>query len=226
MLLCFAKTTTNFDEEVDMTEKDRVYNHDKLEGLAGGLRSGLERKHPYTKGHCDRVSAYAVRLALTFEPTWSATDIAYLRIGGLLHDIGKICVEESTLNYTGEKLSIEQVRELEDHPMDGWEIVRKSGVDVPDIIRDAILAHHESYDGVHTGDLRGYPLGLHGEAIPLVGRIVAVADTFDALTSKRTYQAVVSFEEAAKKLRDLAGTKLDPKLVELFVEKVIPTLLA
>lgn len=200
------------------------YTHVVLRAVARVLLSALERKHPYTKGHSERVSMYAVKLAECLEPKWSTEDIEYLLLGGWLHDIGKLCVEESTLDNPGRKLTTEQVKELEDHPVDGWEIIRKSGVDVPDIIRDAIFFHHESYDGEHGGDLRGYPMGIHGEKIPLVGRIIAIADTFDALTSKRAYQAVVSFEEAAKKLRELAGIRLDPKLVEIFVEKVIPSL--
>lgn len=202
------------------------YNDDVLRAVARVMLSALERKHPYTKGHSERVSIYSVALAQVLEPAWSQMDIEYLRIGGWLHDIGKLCVEESTLDNTGRKLSPEQVRELEDHPVDGWEIIRKSGIEVPDIIRDAIFAHQESYDGKHDGDLHGYPMGLHGENIPYVGRILAVADTFDALTSKRSYQGVVSFEEAANQLRKLAGGRLDPKLVEAFVEKVIPSLVA
>lgn len=195
-----------------------------LFAVARVLLSALERKHPYTKGHSDRVSNYAVRLAQFLIPAWSAQAIEHLRIGGWLHDIGKLCVEESTLDNPNRNLTTDQVRELEDHPVDGWEILRKSGIEFPDIIRDCIFSHQEWFDGNHDGDLHGYPMGLHGDDIPLVGRIIAVADTFDAMTSKRSYQKLVSFEEAAQRLRELAGTKLDPELVEVFITKVIPTL--
>jgi len=198
------------------------YDMRLLSALTGGLISALERKHPYTRGHSFRVSTFSVMLAECLEPRPTETEIELIRLGALLHDIGKVCVEAATLNNPGRRLTTDQVVELEDHPYYGLQILRKCGTLIPQTIIDCVFSHHERYDGQHDGNLNGYPLGLSGEAIPLPGRLVAIADNFDAMTSARSYQRKLNRIEAINALQAMAGKKLDPKLVRLFIKKVIP----
>lgn len=190
--------------------------------VARTLISVLERKHPYTHGHSERVSKYAELIAREL-PELTPERVDYIAIGALVHDIGKVVVERNTLNNPSPQLSEDQVVELENHPHDGVQIIRKCGIAFPEDVIDCIHGHHESWDGAHDSDLRGYPLGQQGEAIPLAGRIVAVADTYDAMTTPRAYQKILSQVEAIAVLQSLAGKKLDPRLVDIFITKVIPT---
>jgi len=196
-----------------------------IESTAQVLISVLERKHSYTKGHSRRVSNYVLLLAQAIRPRMTQTEIELLRLGGLVHDIGKTCVEEYTLNNPSRHLSDSQIVELENHPHDGVQILRKSTVDIPDTIIECVFFHHERYDGDHKGDLRGYPLGYAGEKIPLPGRIVSVADVFDAMTTQRTYQKMLSINDAVEQLKIMAGKSLDPVLVEIFIQHVVPQII-
>ncbi|MFA6588270.1 MAG: HD domain-containing phosphohydrolase [Patescibacteria group bacterium] len=193
-----------------------------IESTAQVLISVLERKNPYTKGHSRRVSDYVLLLAQAIRPKLTQIEVELLRLGGLVHDIGKTCVEEYTLNNPSRHLSDSQIVELENHPHDGVQILRKSTVDIPDAIIECVFFHHERYDGDHKGDLRGYPLGYAGEKIPLPGRITAISDTFDAMTTSRSYQEKLSINDAVMRLKDLAGKSLDPALVEIFIQHVVP----
>lgn len=203
-----------------MTEE--TYNLHDMGIVAGLVVSVVERKHPYTSGHLERVRDLAERIAR--ELGLPEERVKYIALGALIHDVGKITVERLTLDSPSRHLTDDQVVELEDHPHEGVQIIRKCGVSFPDDVIDAIHSHHESWDGEHNGDLRGYPLGRSGEKIPLAGRIVAIADTYDAMTTPRTYQKTLSQVEAIAALQALAGKKLDPKLVEIFIMKVLPNL--
>ena len=191
-----------------------------LEVVANTLISALERKHPYTRGHSERVGRYSKNLAIAAKknyPWLTDENIHLILIGGRLHDIGKICVERATLNNPGHVLTPDQIQELEDHPYHGVEILRKCGTDIPRIVYDCVLYHHERFDGLHNNHLMGYPLGIAGNDIPLSARIVSVADIYDALRSARPYKEPMSIEEADNTLRTMSGNKLDPKLVEIFL---------
>ncbi|MFA6042795.1 MAG: HD domain-containing phosphohydrolase [Patescibacteria group bacterium] len=209
-----------------MKKKRYVLEHILI--AAGVLVAALERMHPYTKGHSQRISVIAYKLALAanreLELKLSKEDIEFIRIGALLHDIGKITVGETTLDNPNRFLTTDQIRDLEDHPYEGEQILRKSGVEFPRIIYDCVFSHHESWDGNHAGNMQGYPRGLAGKEIPIAGRIVAIADTFDAMTSQRTYQKKLTPKDAVTQLRKLAGERLDPKLVCVFIAHVFPNL--
>jgi HD-GYP domain-containing protein (c-di-GMP phosphodiesterase class II) len=135
-----------------------------------------------------------------------------MKIAGLIHDIGKIGIDENILNKPG-KLTIEEKNDVERHPEIGWRIL--SATSEFSQLAQFILSHHEKWDG------SGYPYGLKGEEIPLESRIMAVADAYDAMTSERTYRKAMSKEEAIKELIQFSGTQFDANIVEVFISQVI-----
>ena len=171
-----------------------------------GLVFAVDTKDRYTKRHSEDVARYAVFLARQ-EGLDEAT-IGAVRLAGLLHDIGKIGMPDHLLRKPG-ALTDDEYEIVKQHVVLGDLIVR----DLPDtdLIRAGIRHHHERWDGT------GYVDGLAGEAIPLIARIVAVADSFSAMTTSRAYRKALDTEEAIRRLNGAAGTQLDPRLVELFV---------
>ncbi len=170
------------------------------------LAEAVELKDHYTKGHCSRVRDYTLRMALALN--LSETFCRDLVYASLLHDCGKIGVSEVTLNING-PLNDEQYREVQQHPVLGFEMTSKI-----DYLRPASISirqHHERWDGA------GYPDHLKAQEISLGGRIVAVADTFDAMTSSRPYRRALGFKRAIQELLDNRGSQFDPEIVDLFV---------
>ncbi len=135
-----------------------------------------------------------------------------MEIIGLMHDIGKIAIKKSVLNKLG-WLTDEEKKEIARHPEIGYRILNTSTETTH--IAKHVLAHHEHYDGT------GYPFQIRGEEIPLQSRIIAVADAFDAMTSNRAYRSAQSTAFAVKELKTNAGTQFDPKVVEVFLNKVL-----
>jgi diguanylate cyclase (GGDEF)-like protein/putative nucleotidyltransferase with HDIG domain len=182
--------------------------HAKRNGLSGvyALVSAVEARDPYAYGHSRKVSTYAEALAEAIG--LSPDEVSRVSTAALLHDIGKIGIPDKVLNKKG-RLNGEDWEAIKAHPRLGANIVGN----VPHLVScvSSILHHHESWDG------RGYPEGLKGEEIPLEARILAVADSFEAMTSARPYRPALSHEEAIKKLRQGAGMQFDPKLVEVFI---------
>ncbi len=131
---------------------------------------------------------------------------------GELHDIGKIMVPPSLLNKP-DKLTSDEFEVIKRHPGIGYQIIKS--VDEYVHLADLVLHHHERWDG------SGYPEGLSGKSIPLFSRIIAVADAFEAMTAVRPYQETKTNEEAIKELRRCSGTQFDPKIVEIFINKVL-----
>ena len=129
-------------------------------------------------------------------------------MAGLLHDVGKIGVPETVLQKTG-KLTAEEFEQMKKHPEIGARILHDIK-QVKDII-PGVMHHHERYDG------KGYPTGLAGENIPLMGRIICLADCFDAMTSNRTYRKALPLEVALGEIRRCSGTQFDPRLTEAFL---------
>ncbi len=136
-----------------------------------------------------------------------------MRVSGLIHDIGKIGIAEKILNKAG-SLSGEERKAIEGHPEAGWRIL--SSTDEFSELAEYVRDHHEKWDG------SGYPNKLKGEKISLEARIIAVADSYDAMTSERTYKKAFSKEEAMNELKHCSGTHFDPKIVEVFINKVLP----
>ncbi len=171
------------------------------------LARALEAKDAYTRGHSIRVSQYAVGTARRLGFAEAILDS--IRLGGELHDIGKIGTREAVLHKPG-SLTAEEFRQISEHPLLGERMLSPIARELPEVLR-IVRFHHERLDG------RGFPDGLRGEKIPIEARIVAVADTFDAITTRRPYRDSRSPEDAVDELRRVAGTQLDPVAVEAFV---------
>lgn len=171
-----------------------------------GLVIAVDTKDRYTKRHSEDVARYALFLAdqLGLPPEWRRT----LHIAGLLHDIGKIGIPDSILRKPA-PLTADEYHIVKQHVALGHMIVR----DLPhlDLVRAGIRFHHEQWDG------GGYLEGIHGEEIPLVARILGVADAFSAMTTSRAYRKAMPIREALRRLEDSAGTQLDPDMVIPFV---------
>jgi HD-GYP domain-containing protein (c-di-GMP phosphodiesterase class II) len=169
------------------------------------LAAAIDAKDPYTRGHSERVKDYSLVIgrALGF----SAAELERLEIGALLHDVGKIGIDDRILrkptNLTPDEFEI-----MKTHPDKGAAILSQIE-QLRDII-PGMRAHHENYDG------SGYPKGLKGDEIPLLGRVMTVADTFDAMTTDRPYQKAFTLEFALNRIRTLVGVKYDPNIVDAF----------
>jgi len=184
--------------------------HESYLSIIRALVSALELKDSHTRGHSESVTRYAVALAKKLK--LSPQEIESIEVAAILHDIGKIGVQESILNKPG-KLNDEEWKEMKRHPEFSYKILKE--VNFPWDIKPLIYAHHERYNG------KGYPARLKGEKIPLGARILAVADTFAAMTSDRAYRKGLSKEMAIEELKRVAGTQLDPELVKVFVEMLM-----
>lgn len=171
------------------------------------LRYTVEAKDTYTRGHSDRVSEFSVLIGKYLG--LSEADLKTLRIGGLFHDIGKIGVPDSILLKEG-KLTDDEYSEIKNHPTIGAHILSTATI-FQDII-PIVKHHHEKYDGF------GYPGKLKGEDIPYFARIAAVADTFDAMTSKRTYRDALPLETVIAEITRCKGTQFDPKIADVFLD--------
>ncbi len=175
-------------------------------GLLHSLTSAVDAKDAYTCGHSERVALLSRSLAIEAGLTEQQVDRIYM--AGLLHDVGKIGVPEAVLQKTG-KLTPEEFEQIKKHPEIGAKILRDIK-QVEDII-PGVLHHHERYDG------KGYPGGLAGESIPLMGRIICLADCFDAMTSSRTYRKGLPLEVALTEISRCSGTQFDPVLSDAFL---------
>lgn len=170
------------------------------------LAKTIELKDLLTKGHCDRVAAYALQIAEALElDAGMQKDICY---GSWLHDCGKIGVPESILNAP-RTLTEEEFAIVRKHPVWGMEVARKANLSPA--VQDILLYHHERYDGT------GYPTGLAGEDIPLETRIVSLADCYDALCTARPYRPAIPPEKAREIVAGQRGTAFDPAILDLFI---------
>jgi hypothetical protein len=169
------------------------------------LSDGLEVKDPYTRHHSSRVERHSFQIALAMGLT--SEDIEILRRAASVHDVGKIHVRDEVLRKP-DKLTDEERLEVEKHPVTGARMVGGLG---DARISSAVRHHHERWDG------RGYPDGLSGEKIPLFARIIAVADTYDAITSTRAYRPRTSSARARKIICEESGAQFDPRVVEAFL---------
>jgi putative nucleotidyltransferase with HDIG domain len=183
--------------------------YDELErftvNIVCSLVNAIETKDTYFRGHSKRVHRYAMQMARHLN--MPAEEMEALKWAAVLHDIGKIGIPERILCKPG-KLTENERDLIKQHPMKGKTILEPIRQLRPSM--DAIAYHHENYNGT------GYPEGLKGEAIPLTARIIAVADTFDALTSQRSYREPKAPRKALQVMEQVAGTRLDPHLVQVF----------
>ncbi len=176
-------------------------------GTLRALTAAIDAKDPYTRGHSERVAYLAAQLAevMGLPPE----EVERVHTTGLVHDVGKIGVPEKVLCKSG-RLTSEEFDQIKRHPQIGYDIL--GAVPSIDPMLPGVLHHHERWDG------RGYPHGLAGEDIPLLGRILALADTFDAMSSTRSYRPAMPREKVLAEIRECTGTQFDPALAPLFVE--------
>ena len=188
-------------------KKLSVKNDNQFKEFTKALARTVDAKDPYTYGHSEAVTNYTLQIAK--EMGFNDEKLRLLEIGGRLHDMGKIGVAEHILNKPG-GLTDEEFKEIQRHPEIGARILQ----DTSSLkgIRDLILYHHERYDG------NGYPTGLKGKDIPLGARIMAIADTFDAMTSHRAYRKALSRKIAITEIKKNSGTQFDPEVVQAFLK--------
>jgi HD-GYP domain-containing protein (c-di-GMP phosphodiesterase class II) len=175
-------------------------------GTLKALTASIDAKDHYTRGHSERVAHLAWLMAKTMK--LDATTVEEYRIAGIVHDVGKIGVPEAILCKPGRPTD-EEFAKIRRHPEIGHEILR----DIPKLHKSlpAVLHHHERWDG------RGYPHGLAGEKIPLIARVMAMADAFDAMSSTRSYRAALTRDKVLSEMLRCSGAQFDPELVPTFV---------
>jgi len=196
--------------EDDMYRNKTCENESVRSYMINTIINTLHEKNPREEMHSKRVSELCQ--AIGIEIGLSDIKIRMLKVGGLLHDIGKIAIEEGILNKQ-EKLTNQEWNEIKRHPDIGFRIL-SSSYEMQELA-GYILAHHERWDG------RGYPKGLKGEAIPKISRIIALADSYDAMTNERPYRTALTEETVINELRVNAGLQFDPEITRVFVEKVL-----
>jgi HAMP domain-containing protein len=175
-------------------------------GTVRALAEAIDGKDAYTRGHSERVMKYSVLMAQHMN--LSEEEIEDIRIAGILHDVGKIGIDDKILKKPA-ALTDEEYHIMKQHPQIGAKIMSE----IPQMKRyiPGMFYHHECLDG------KGYPLGLKGDQIPLMARIISVADVFDAMTTNRPYQRAMDTEVAVEKIRSFVGTRYDSQVVEALV---------
>src|SRR6201991_605024 len=180
-------------------------NRELFLGTVKGLAAAIDGKDPYTRGHSERVSRFSMaigqRLGLPDD------EIEKIRISALLHDVGKIAIDDNILKKPA-ALTDEEFEVMKSHPKAGYKIM--SQIPAMKEFLPGMYMHHEMVDG------KGYPQGLKGDEIPIMGKIVAVADTFDAMTTDRPYQKAMKFEDALALIEKFVDTRYDPEVVGAF----------
>jgi HAMP domain-containing protein len=199
----FNKMADDIEQYIERLKQAAQENRDLFLGSIRMLAAAIDEKDPYTRGHSDRVAKYS--LIIGREMALSEDDLDKLRISALLHDVGKIGVDDRVLKKPG-ALTPEEFDLMKQHPSKGANIMRPVA-QLADML-PGIELHHEHVDG------RGYPYGLSGDQIPLMARIIATADTLDAMTTNRPYQSGKDLEFSMSLIRKLAGTKFDPAVVD------------
>jgi putative two-component system response regulator len=211
----YLRKPWNNHELVTLLRRAVEFRGSKLElerNFRGTIRSlvyALEANHHYTSGHSSRVTHFTRMIGEELD--LGSRQLDDLVLAAQLHDIGKIGVDSHYLDKRG-KLTDEEWEGVKSHVVMGRRILEEAGF-LDHIIPDA-MSHHERLDG------KGYPLGLHGDDIPLGGRVICVADAFDAMVSSRAYRGALSIDDALAELRRCAGSQFDPGLVTLFSARV------
>ena len=204
--------------EVFKTAEDQLYRNKLYESHSMQTRTidlimrSLFEINPREQMHSTRVSELCARIAAKLD--CGNLDGEKIRLAGLMHDIGKVTIQPSVLNKEG-KLTNDEWDVVRQHPEVGYRILGSASEFSE--ISEYVLEHHERWDGM------GYPRGLKGEGISLAARIIAVADSYDAMTTERTYKRVMDHEDALEEIRRFAGVQFDPQVVGAFLETFAPT---
>jgi len=200
----------------DINSESRIFDDEVQEKIKAAylssiyaLAATIDAKDHYTFGHSNNVSMLAAELAK--EAKLEEKDIEIVRNAGLLHDIGKVGIPESVLSKPG-FLTEEEMNVMKTHVVQSINIIKH----IPNLLDTVpvIVSHHERFDG------KGYPRGIKGESIPLLGRVICIADSFDAMTTDRPYRKGLSLEQSIDELKRNSGTQFDPQLVILFIEMI------
>ena len=196
--------------------EDHMYRHKLFEGKSYKgetlklIIKTLYEKYPTEKLHSERVSELCKKLGQALQ--LSSDEVNELGMVGLLHDIGKIGLDEYVLNKPG-KLEEDEWKSVQRHPEIGYQILRSVSEFAE--IAEVVLAHHERLDGT------GYPKGLKGDMIPYMSKVVAVVDAYDTMTNQFTYKQPLSIEATIQELKRCVGTQFDEHIAKVFVEKVL-----
>jgi HD-GYP domain-containing protein (c-di-GMP phosphodiesterase class II) len=202
----FNQMTDQVERFIGDLQRSAEENHELFIGTVKALAAAIDGKDPYTRGHSERVSRFSVATAQALG--LPEGEIEKIRISALLHDVGKIGIDDRILKKPA-ALTDEEFVIMKSHPQKGYKIMSQ----IP-AIRDflpGMYMHHEMIDG------GGYPQGLRGDQIPMQARIVSVADTFDAMTTERPYQRAMDLETALTRLKSFIGTRYDGRVVAAFV---------
>jgi HD-GYP domain-containing protein (c-di-GMP phosphodiesterase class II) len=198
----FNNMAGDIEQYVERLKQAAEENRELFLGSIRMLAAAIDEKDPYTRGHSGRVAKYSIIIGEYLN--LDTEELDRLRISALLHDVGKIGVDDRVLKKPG-KLTDEEFDLMKQHPTKGANIMRPVA-QLKDML-PGIELHHERMDGA------GYPHGLMGDQIPMMARIIAVADTFDAITTNRPYQSAMDLQFAVERISSLAISKFDPKVV-------------
>jgi HD-GYP domain-containing protein (c-di-GMP phosphodiesterase class II) len=205
----FNAMSSAIETSIEQLKKAAHENHLLFINSIRMLAAAIDAKDPYTRGHSERVARYSIAIGKNL--SLNERDMKNLRISALLHDVGKIGIDDRILRKPG-ALSDDEFEVMKGHPAKGAAIM--SGVaQLADCI-PGMKYHHEKWSG------GGYPDNLEGEAIPMQARIVAIADTFDAMTTNRPYQKAMELSYVVEKIRSFGGTRFDPRVVDAFANAV------
>jgi HD-GYP domain-containing protein (c-di-GMP phosphodiesterase class II) len=205
----FNVMSVAIERAVEQLKKAAQENHLLFINSVRMLAAAIDAKDPYTRGHSERVARYSIAIGKNLN--LPERDMRNLRVSALLHDVGKIGIDDRILRKPG-ALSDDEFEVMKQHPAKGAAIM-SGAAQLVDVI-PGMKYHHEKWGG------GGYPESLVGEAIPMQARIVAIADTFDAMTTNRPYQKAMELGYVVEKIKSFAGTRFDPRVVDAFANAV------
>jgi HD-GYP domain-containing protein (c-di-GMP phosphodiesterase class II) len=203
----FNLMTDQLEKYIKELQRSADENRELFVGTVKSLAAAIDGKDPYTRGHSERVSRISVAIAQRLG--LSDSECEKIRVSALLHDVGKIAIDDKILKKPA-ALTDDEFAIMKQHPQKGYKIM--SQIAAMKEFLPGMYMHHEMVDG------NGYPQGLKGDEIPIMAKIVAVADTFDAMTTDRPYQQAMQFEHAVEKIRDLVDTRYDASVVAAFAQ--------
>jgi HD-GYP domain-containing protein (c-di-GMP phosphodiesterase class II) len=203
----FNLMTDQIEHFIEDLKRSATENRELFLGTVKALAAAIDGKDPYTRGHSERVSR--VSMAIAQRMGLSDEECEKIRVSALMHDVGKIGIDDKILKKPA-ALTDDEYEVMKQHPQKGYKILSQ----IPGMkeFLPGMYMHHEMVNG------QGYPQGLTGDEIPIMGLIVAVADTFDAMTTDRPYQRAMKFEEAVERIQSFVGTRYDERVVAAFTE--------
>src|SRR5436190_4324530 len=198
--------TDQIEKFIGDLQRSAEENRELFLGTVKALAAAIDGKDPYTRGHSERVSRFSVATAQALGLTETETE--KVRISALLHDVGKIGIDDRVLKKPS-ALTDEEFEIMKTHPQKGYKIM--SQIPAMREFLPGMYMHHEMING------QGYPQGLKGDELPMQARVVSVADTFDAMTTERPYQRAMDLETALTRLKSFVGTRYDARVVAAFI---------